>query len=165
MALIDDLATAIATFEGFFKPGSVAQRNNNPGNIRSWGSAPQAGGYAVFDSADAGWAALKRQIALNVGRGLTLREFFAGKPGVYAGYSPAADANDPNGYAQWVAARLGISVDAPLADVERQLNQASTAASGSIPLMPSFAPGERTELLLVAAALLVTASAVFLASA
>ncbi len=73
--LVDSLAEAIATFEGFFRSGSLAARNHNPGNLRSWGNLPTSGGYAVFPTLGAGWAALRQQIERNIGRGLDLREF------------------------------------------------------------------------------------------
>ena len=83
MNLVDPIAQAIATMEGFFKAGSLAARNNNPGNLRSWGANPIVNGYAQFKSAEEGWAALKTQVQKNINRGLNLNEFFAGKPGVY----------------------------------------------------------------------------------
>jgi hypothetical protein len=61
-----------------------------------------------------GWNALYSQIQTNIGRGLTLNEFFAGKPGVYAGYAPSADSNSPLAYAQRVGSDAGIPVDVPL---------------------------------------------------
>jgi hypothetical protein len=64
-----------------------------------------------------GEAALEHQVDLNIGRGLTLDEFFAGKPGVYAGYAPAGDSNNPSGYSATVAGWLGIPENAPLASV------------------------------------------------
>lgn len=111
---VDLIAQAIALMEGFYIPGSLAQRNNNPGNLRTWGSLPTSGGYAVFPTATAGWDALKRQVQLNINRGLTLEEFFAGKPGVYGGYAPAADKNDPGGYARFVAGKTGIPLGIPI---------------------------------------------------
>ena len=114
MSLVDDLAGAIATFEGYFTPGSLAARNNNPGNLRTWGNQPTSGGYAVFPTAEAGWAALRRQVELNISRGLTLFEFFAGKPGTYGGYAPAADQNQPATYAAFVGQRVGLPLDVPL---------------------------------------------------
>jgi len=114
MALIDSLAQSIATMEGYFKPNTLAQRNNNPGNLRNWGSNPVQNGYAVFPTAEAGWAALRRQIELNIGRGLTLDEFFGGKLGVYSGYAPSADSNNPAHYAQFVAGRAGIPANQPI---------------------------------------------------
>jgi len=114
MTLVESIAQAIAKQEGFYVTGSIAQRNNNPGNLRSWGSNPIVSGYAKFPTVKDGWRALYRQVELNISRGLTLQEFFAGKPGVYGGYSPAADANDPLYYAQYVAGQVGISPIVPL---------------------------------------------------
>lgn len=114
MELIDSLAQSIATMEGFFKPNTIAQRNNNPGNLRRWGANPVQNGYAVFNTPEEGWAALRKQIQLNVNRGLTLEEFFGGKTGVYPGYAPSADSNDPANYARFVAGRAGIAVNQPI---------------------------------------------------
>jgi len=111
---VENIARAIATFEGFFKPGTLAERNNNPGNLRSWGSTPIQDGYAHFATADKGWAALRHQVRLNISRGLSLREFFVGKPGIYPGYAPAADFNDSNRYAEFVARRTGLPIDMPI---------------------------------------------------
>lgn len=109
MGLVEDLAQAIARYEGFYDPQNIAARNHNPGNLRSWGNYPVVNGYVQFPDDATGWAALRRQVSLNVGRGLNLYEFFGGKPGVYSGYSPAADRNNPTKYADTVAGWLGIS--------------------------------------------------------
>jgi len=114
MNLVELIAQAIARQEGFYVAGSIAQRNNNPGNLRSWGTNPIVDGYAKFATVEDGWNALYRQITLNINRGLNLQEFFAGKPGIYAGYSPAADNNRPLEYAQYVAGQVGISPIVPL---------------------------------------------------
>lgn len=105
------MAYAIARMEGYFQPGTVAERNNNPGNLRRWGSRPVKDGFAVFPDHIAGWNALFSQIHRNIGRDLTLNEFFAGKPGVYPGYAPAADNNRPYDYAEFVNGWLGVPVD------------------------------------------------------
>lgn len=114
--LVQTIAEAIARFEGFFQPGSLAQRNNNPGNLRSGPRAvgKDSRGYAVYRTPADGWADLYRQVELNISRGLTLREFFGGKPGVYAGYAPAADRNQPDRYAAYVASQAGVPTDVPL---------------------------------------------------
>jgi hypothetical protein len=112
--LIDAMALAISIMEGFGLENSRAKRNNNPGNLRSWGRVPVEGGFAKFPTVEAGWRALKIQIGKNIGRGLTMQEFFAGKPGVYAGYAPAADKNKPYDYARFVARRCGVPEDVPL---------------------------------------------------
>lgn len=134
--MVETIAQAIATFEGFFKAGTLAQRNNNPGNLRSWGSAPIRDGYAHFETAEDGWKALYRQIELNISRGLSLSEFFGGKAGVYPGYAPAADANDPNGYARFVATRTGLPVDVPIQTALSFGSGAATVLSASTGASP-----------------------------
>lgn len=114
MSLTESIAQAIAQMEGFYTPGTRPNRNNNPGDLISWGSTPTSGGFAVFPTAQDGWNALYSQVDKNIGRGLTLQEFFAGKPGVYGGYSPSADANNPAGYANFVAGQTGIPETVPL---------------------------------------------------
>lgn len=113
-ALVEKIAVAISAMEGFPKKGSRANRQNNPGNLRSWGKTPIVEGFANFPTAAEGWSALRRQIWRNVDRGLTLYEFFGGKPNVYAGYAPDADGNRSRHYAEFVAKRAGIPVNVPL---------------------------------------------------
>lgn len=110
--LLYRMALAIAWMEGYFRSGTfqpmdtIAYRNMNPGNLRSWGNNPRVQGYAKFPTESAGWNALYSQIARNIGRNLTLEEFFAGKPGVYPGYAPSSDNNRPIQYASFVARYL-----------------------------------------------------------
>jgi hypothetical protein len=112
---VSSLASAIAQMEGYNTPGTLAQRNNNPGNLRSGpGQIGTSGGFAVFPDAATGWAALDNQVQVNADRGLTLNEFFAGKPGVYAGYAPSSDANNPAAYAAFVASQTGADPNTPL---------------------------------------------------
>lgn len=113
--LITSLAQAIQQFEGW-SPGSVSQRNNNPGNLRSGAGmiGTDANGFAVFPDYQTGWNALLNQVQLNVNRGLSVDEFFAGKPGVYAGYAPSADSNQPLQYAATVASWIGVDPSVPL---------------------------------------------------
>jgi hypothetical protein len=108
VGIVQDIAAGIERQEG------MNCRNNNPGALRSWGSLPTSGGFAVFPSCDAGRQALQQQVQINIDRGLTLDEFFAGKPGVYGGYAPAADSNQPNVYAAHVSQWSGIPADVPL---------------------------------------------------
>ena len=114
MSVTQQIAEAIAQMEGFYQPGSIAQRQNNPGNLRSWGSYPVVNGYVQFPDVASGWQALYQQVDLNISRGLSLEEFFGGKPGVYPGYAPGSDSNDPAGYAQFVSSRTGIPSGVPL---------------------------------------------------
>ena len=136
-SLTSDLAAAIARFEGSC-PSPESCRNFNPGNLRA--GPGQVGtdsrGFAIFPDYATGEAALERQVDLNIGRGLSLQEFFAGKPGVYPGYAPAADSNNPAGYASTVAGWLGIDPTVPLASVP------GGDGSVSVDSWPTDAPGE-----------------------
>jgi hypothetical protein len=113
--LVDSLANAIAKFEAGTKENPISVRNNNPGNLRTWGDYPTEGGYAKFPDWDTGMDALRKQIVKNIGRGLTLEEFFAGKKDVYDGFANKKNYNDPEAYSAWVAKKLGgVDVNTPL---------------------------------------------------
>lgn len=137
--LTDALVQGISRFEGFFTPGSVAQRNNNPGNLRSGPGqiGTDAAGYAIFPDVATGQMALANQIDLNISRGLTLNQFFAGQrdasgnvvPGGYPGYAPSADSNNPAHYAATVAGWIGIDPNAVL----NTLPDAQNPSAGSSP--------------------------------
>ena len=116
--LVARIAVAISEMEGYPKKGSRADRNNNPGNMRAWGSTPIVDGFAHFATPADGWAALRRQVQKNIGRGLTLREFFGGKPNVYGGYAPDSDGNRSAHYAEFVAHRVGIEADEKRAAID-----------------------------------------------
>lgn len=111
-SIVEDLAAAIARQEG-----TGCGANNNPGNLRSWGTLPVSRGFAVFPTCEAGWEALRHQVQRNLDRGLTLEEFFGGKPGVYPGYAPAADNNQPSIYARNVSNWTGLPLGVPLNDL------------------------------------------------
>jgi hypothetical protein len=110
-----DLAGAITRQEGACSAPGVCV-NNNPGNLRAYRSDQpvDSRGIRIFPTYEDGYAALLAQEQANISRGLTLQEFFGGKPGVYSGYAPAADSNNPDVYARNVAGWLGISPDVPL---------------------------------------------------
>lgn len=88
---------------------TLADRNNNPGNIRPVGG----GGFRAFGSALEGWEAMKNQ----------LMRYFTGKTtgrrlqtimDIVSTWAPAADNNDPAKYARDVAGWMGISPTAAL---------------------------------------------------
>ena len=113
---VSAIAAAIQQKEGYYT-GSIAYRNNNPGNlIAGPGQTGTSGGFAVFPDYATGLAALDNQIQLNINRGLTLNQFFAGGNG-YAGYAPSADSNNPAAYAAFVSAQTGIDPNTPLNQV------------------------------------------------
>lgn len=123
--LVQRMAEAIARQEGFYKQGSRAQRNNNPGNLRPYNKeqARDSGGYRTFGKEEWGWDALRMQIWRNINRDLTFEEFFCGKPGVYAGYAPAADNNHPHRYAKFVVEQIGLEDDGPVSPVFRKIKE------------------------------------------
>ena len=75
------LAVLMAHQEGFFVPGSLPQRNNNPLDLRHapGETHPDAMPDSVgsFPTPEAGWAAGERQLQLFAERGLTLGEAIA----------------------------------------------------------------------------------------
>lgn len=88
---------------------TLADRNNNPGNIRPVGD----GGFRAFGSALEGWEAMKNQ----------LMRYFTGKTtgrrlqtimDIVSTWAPAADNNDPAKYARDVAGWMGVSPTAAL---------------------------------------------------
>jgi hypothetical protein len=119
---VHGIAIAMSQMEGFPVINSRARRNNNPGNIRDpgphriWPAYPiDEEGFLQLPTPMIGWNLLYHQILENIERGLTLYEFFAGKPGVYGGYAPSSDNNRPLQYASFVATRMGnIPLNTPL---------------------------------------------------
>ena len=83
--------------------GTLAYANNNPGNLRyagQPGASEGKGGFAKFDSPQAGAAALARQVALDVSRGNTLASFITK-------YAPPSENNTAE-YITQVASATGI---------------------------------------------------------
>jgi len=75
MAIVYEKARAIAWCEGFYKKGTRAQRNHNPGNIK--GPLPRDdGGHTVFPSVIEGWNAL-HYLLITKYKDMTPSEMFA----------------------------------------------------------------------------------------
>ena len=139
--LIQSIAQAIAEKEGFYlsetqarkrrmRYPSRAQRNANPGNVRSWRDArgkryPIDGGYVDFIA----WASVRypgltgealnqkaleegwRVLRVLVGQYIDGRYTEGSPPSLiemFRVYAPGTDGNDPEGYARFVAAKLGV---------------------------------------------------------
>ena len=93
------------------KGGSLAWRNNNPGNIRpgsftaSHGAFPgkKSGGFAVFPDKATGFQAIKD----------LLSEKYANStiPETISKYAPSSDNNDPVAYAKSIEKKTGIKSD------------------------------------------------------
>lgn len=122
---VSALASAIQQVEGYYPPGSVvggasypqgslAYRNNNPGNLRpgslAVGATGSNGGYAVFPDFQTGWNALLGLIQSPAYWSLTLVQFFSQ-------YAPSADNNNPAAYAATVAASLGVDPNTPISQL------------------------------------------------
>lgn len=120
---IKNFATAIARAEGYFVTGSVPDRANNPGDLKSptfTFAGEREGqvlgeGIAVFESADAGWNALYRQLFLIV----------TGQSSVYNLDMTIAQmaerwtgsATEAAAWANNVATQMGVSTQTRLVDV------------------------------------------------
>lgn len=106
------LAQLIAKEEGFDVPGSLPNRDNNPGDLRH---SPHS--FHTTDAPDAigkianiqlGWADLERQLQLYGERGLTLRE------AIYE-FAPPSE-NNSEQYLEFVCNGLGCGSDVPVTD-------------------------------------------------
>jgi hypothetical protein len=123
---MQSLMDAIAQMEGFNVSGSIAQRNNNPGNLRyaptEVGSESTASGtFATFATPEDGWAALQSYIENAMASGATLRSF------IYT-YAPPTE-NDTSNYLNYLVSQVGIGADSLLSSLGVQ--SASTDDSGT----------------------------------
>lgn len=125
--LITAIAKAIATMEGFFTSGTRAARNNNPGNLRDpngriWPELPRdSGGFVIFPSASAGWAALERDLGIKAARGWSISQ-------IISAWAPASDGNNTSAYIRYVSGQVGVAPDVPVLTA-----QASAPASSGLP--------------------------------
>jgi hypothetical protein len=107
---VDRIAYAIARAEGFFVPGSLPARLNNPGSLKD----PSTGQLRAFTTIEEGWAALKQQIVRMLNGtsafykpSMTIREVAA----IYTG------GDKPAAWANIVAQTLGVNPDTQLQDI------------------------------------------------
>jgi hypothetical protein len=120
------------------KSSRLAFVNNNPGNLRYAGQAGASqgeGGFARFESPEAGYEALKNQISLDASRGLTLEKFINK-------YAPPSE-NDTNLYIQQAVATLGVDKSTKLSDINLDAiaqfmanKESGTKISTSQPVIP-----------------------------
>ena len=110
---------AIASYEGFNKTGSRAQRNNNPGNINfssitiGFGAVletipagiDETPRFAKFPSEDSGFACL-RELLTRYYLGMSIIAAFDK-------YAPSTE-NNTNAYAQFVCDKTGLTLETHL---------------------------------------------------
>jgi hypothetical protein len=106
------LAEAIAHEEGFFVPGSVPNRDNNPGDLRhsphSFHTADNLNAIGVIDNVQDGWEDLETQLRLYAVRGLTVAQC------IYE-YAPPSE-NNSAAYLAYVNQYVGCNSDMLVAD-------------------------------------------------
>lgn len=116
-ATLEDFCLAIRDNEG--APGDLNYQNNNPGNCRcsSVGYATmygnvlcvetKSGKFAKFPTYALGWLYLNNLVKsrIHLYPNWTIYQFIADPT---HGWSPAADGNDPENYAQFIGKRLGV---------------------------------------------------------
>jgi len=108
---LKNFARAVAYAEGFGTPGAIPTVANNPGDLKVGGNTTN-GGITIFDSVEAGWNRLYRQLALIISGGssyYTLDMSIADMGNTYA--------NGDSNWARNVAGYLGVSTDAKLWEV------------------------------------------------
>ena len=93
--------------------GTLAAANNNPGNLKFVGQAGATmgeGGFAKFDSPEAGYQALQSQIQLDASRGQTLSQFISK-------YAPPTE-NNTSLYLQQAQQALGVGSNTPISQID-----------------------------------------------
>jgi hypothetical protein len=94
---------------------NLSQKNNNPVNLRYKGQRESIGkgekDFALFSTPMAGWRAAHSQIALDITRGLTIREFIFK-------FAPPSE-NNTNAYLDFVCKELNVAPEEELSYVSK----------------------------------------------
>ena len=135
MTGLEALHDAIMHHEGWF-PGSVSNRNRNPGNLR--GSKIEhwidAGGYCIFRTIIDGSNALLLDLHAKLIEGTHGLSLDSTLDDLFDVYAPRADKNDPQMYAvdvaNWLSMALGRTIhhDTKLREVCPELLRYSSPA-------------------------------------
>ena len=88
--------------ETAFKLNALGHQQNNPGDLRTWGTVPIQNHFAKFDNMTDGVLALYKDILANVGQ--TLRTF------VFK-FAPPSDGNNSAAYLAFVSGWTEIAPD------------------------------------------------------
>lgn len=117
--------TAVATFEGFYTPGSRPARNHNPGDLKFAGQPGAVGqdplGFAVFPDDATGFTALDNQLQAYVrnfpGYSLyQIMEHYLGQNITTSG-GEATSQGDSTAYGNFVASALGVDPSTTLGEL------------------------------------------------
>lgn len=104
--------------------GTLAQRNNNPGNLRfnnQTGAVKGDAGFAKFNSYDEGFQALINDIkAKQTGKTRTGLGPNSTIQDLMNVYSPASDSNNPVKLANTLSQGLGVPVNSPIGQLDTQ---------------------------------------------
>lgn len=118
---LDALTEAWAHFEGWDKPGSLAQRNNNPVNIKgNWdgvvGHTPS--GFATFSDPSFGWGAAESWVQNQAKQhpDWSIRQLLAKAMGSLTGQDVNNDQGNSVAEADYIAGQLGVPSSTNLAD-------------------------------------------------
>lgn len=116
--------------------GTVADRNNNPGNLRD----PKTGTFRVFKSPQEGFTALLNDLQSKIdGKTVTGLSATSTLHDFASKYAPSGDNNNVPQYTVNLANTLGVNPDTPLGDLQAHLpdfaqaiakNEGFTAAQG-----------------------------------
>jgi len=108
---LDNITQAIAQWEGFFKSGSVSQRNNNPGDIET-----SSGSYVDYQDSGDGWDALYQWVSTHAASNPQWN--FYDMMDYYQNGSttakPQQNGGDSDAYAEYVAGYLGVDPSSPV---------------------------------------------------
>lgn len=113
--MFPSLDLAMARFEGFGLPGTIATRNNNPGNLVygsfaiNHGAIGSDNGFATFPDVATGFGAMDSLLQSYANRGETLASAIAKWNG-NGDNSPA--------YTNYVAGKTGVTPDTPLSSLD-----------------------------------------------
>lgn len=104
--------------------GTVAQRNNNPGNLKD----PSTGAFRTFSTPEQGFQALQKDLLSKMtgatSTGLTANSSLLDFAKVYA---PSSDNNNPTQYAQNLATQLGVPTDTKIGTLVSRVNDVARA--------------------------------------
>jgi hypothetical protein len=118
-SVVERLAEAIAEFEGFYVKGTLAERNNNPGNL-IWSPfmAGQRDGFAYFNSKADGWKALKYQITLIFDGNSQYYQPMMSIQKFVDVWASTSSQEERDNYSEFIAERFGVGVWNKLNELE-----------------------------------------------